>query len=72
MREDDALALTEDMRSADVIVFVTPFDERADENAAGPCKFALWIGVCIPIYMLSTAAEDAPEVPQKAVSGLVG
>ena len=25
VREDDALALTEDMRSTDVIVFVTPF-----------------------------------------------
>ena len=75
--QDDAVALTEKMCRADVIVFATPIYyysmsgqmktllDRANALFASNYAFR-------DIYMLTTAAEDGDAVPEKAVEGLKG
>ena len=75
--QDDAVALTEKMCRADVIVFATPIYyysmsgqmktllDRANALFASNYAFR-------DIYMLTKAAEDGDAVPEKAVEGLKG
>lgn len=74
---DDAVAITEKMQYADVIVFATPiyYYEMAGQlktmldraNALYALDYAFR-----DIYVLSTAAEDAEFVPERAVAGVTG
>lgn len=75
--KDDAIDLAEKMRTADVLVFATPIYyyemsgqmktllDRANSLYSSDYKFR-------DIYMLSTAAEDEPDVDGRAYSGLEG
>lgn len=74
---DDAPAIVAKMHDADVIVFATPIYyyemsgqmktllDRANPLYGSDYRFT-------DIYMLTCAAEDEPEVPSKAISGLSG
>lgn len=74
---DDALEITEKMKLAEVIVFATPIYyyemsgqmktliDRANSLYSSDYRFR-------EIYMLSAAAEDAPQVDRRAVQGLEG
>ena len=74
---DDAVEIAEKVKNADVLVFVTPIYyyemcgqmktllDRLNPLYPSDYKFR-------KVYMLSVAAEDADEVPEKAVSGLQG
>ncbi|HCT16944.1 MAG TPA: NADPH-dependent FMN reductase [Ruminococcaceae bacterium] len=74
---DDAIELTEKMRLADVIVFSTPIYyyemsgqmktllDRANSLYSSDYHFR-------DIYLLSTAAEDAGDVDERAIHGLEG
>lgn len=74
---DDAVAIADKMREAEVIVFATPIYyyemsgqmktllDRVNSLYGSDYKFS-------DIYLLTTAAEDADYVPEKAVSGLQG
>ena len=74
---DDAGAIVQKMLTADVIAFATPIYyyemsgqmktmiDRANSLYDSDYKFT-------DIYMLTTAAEDEPEVPNRAIGGLTG
>ena len=74
---DDAVEIAEKVKNADVLVFVTPIYyyemcgqmktllDRLNPLYPSDYKFR-------KVYMLSVAAEDEDEVPEKAVSGLQG
>ena len=74
---DDAPEITDKMHDADVLVFATPIYyyemcgqmktllDRANPLYGSDYRFR-------EIYMLSAAAEDGAEVPERAVSGLQG
>lgn len=74
---DDAVNIAEKMRTADVLVFATPIYyyemsgqmktmlDRANSLYSSDYKFR-------DIYMLSSAAEDEPDVDERAYSGLEG
>lgn len=75
--KDDAPELTAKMHDADVIAWATPIYyyemsgqmktmiDRGNPLYGSDYKFT-------DIYMLTSAAEDEPEVPQRAISGLQG
>lgn len=75
--EDDAVAIAAKMKEADVITFATPIYyyemsgqmktmlDRANPLFSSNYSFR-------DIYMLTTAAEDGNEVPEKAINGLQG
>lgn len=75
--KDDAPDIVAKMHNADVIAFATPIYyyemcgqmktllDRANPLYPSDYKFR-------NIYLLTTAAEDEPQVPQRAVSGLTG
>ncbi len=75
--KDDAAAIAEKVMNADTLVFVTPVYyyemsgqmktllDRLNPLYTADYKFR-------SVYMLSTAAEDEPFVPERAVSGLQG
>lgn len=77
IQKDDAIAIADKVLNADTIVFVTPIYyyemsgqmktllDRLNPLYSADYKFR-------KVYMLSTAAEDEPFVPEKAVSGLQG
>lgn len=75
--KDDAPAIVEKMHDADVIAFATPIYYY---EMCGQMKTLLDRGNPLygsdyrftDIYMLSTAADDAPETPDRAVGGLTG
>ena len=75
--EDDAALIAEKVKAADSIVFVTPIYYY---EMSGQMKTLLdRLNPLFPsdyrfrrIYMLTTAAEEEPSVPEKAVSGLEG
>lgn len=75
--KDDAPVITQKMHDADVIVFSTPIYYY---EMSGQMKTLLDRGNPLygsdyrftDIYMLTSAAEDEQEVPDKAVSGLRG
>ncbi|MGX8706067.1 MAG: flavodoxin family protein [bacterium] len=74
---DDAVAIAEQVMNADALVFVTPIYyygmsgqmktllDRMNPLYTTDYRFR-------KVYMLSTAAEDEPFVPERAVSGLQG
>ena len=74
---DDAVAIAEQVKNADALVFVTPIYyygmsgqmktllDRLNPLYTTDYRFR-------KVYMLSTAAEDEPFVPERAVSGLQG
>ncbi len=74
---DDAPGITEKMHDADVIVWATPIYYY---EMSGQMKTMIDRGNPLfgsdyrfkEIYMLSAAAEDGSEVPERAVSGLQG
>ena len=75
--KDDAPDIVAKMRNANVIAFATPIYyyemcgqmktllDRANPLYPSDYKFR-------NVYLLTTAAEDEPQVPQRAVSGLTG
>ena len=75
--KDDAPDIVAKMHNADVIAFATPIYyyemcgqmktllDRANPLYPSDYKFR-------NVYLLTTAAEDEPQVPQRAVSGLTG
>ena len=75
--KDDAPDIVAKMHNADVIAFATPIYyyemcgqmktllDRANLLYPSNYKFR-------NVYLLTTAAEDEPQVPQRAVSGLTG
>ena len=75
--KDDAPDIVAKMHNADVIAFATPIYyyemcgqmktllDRANPLYPSNYKFR-------NVYLLTTAAEDEPQVPQRAVSGLTG
>ena len=75
--QDDAIAIIEKMRGAEVIAFATPIYYY---EMSGQMKTLLdrsnllygWDYAFRDIYLLSAAAEDAPFVPERAQSGLCG
>ena len=74
---DDANEITQEMLSADVLVFATPIYYY---EMSGQLKTVLDRGnpmFCMDyrfrdIYVLTAAAEDSPITPQKAISGIEG
>lgn len=74
---DDAPSIVSKMHAADVIVFATPIYYY---EMSGQMKTLLDRGNSLygsdyhfsDIYMLTCAAENEPDVPSKAVSGLMG
>lgn len=74
---DDAPAIIAKMHDADVVVFATPIYyyemsgqmktmlDRANPLYGSDYRFS-------DIYLLTSAAEESPEVPQRAQSGLEG
>lgn len=74
---DDAIAITEKMRNADVLVFATPiyYYEMSGQmktlldraNPLFPSDYAFR-----KVYMLTAAAEEGPHVAEKAINGLQG
>lgn len=75
--EDDAQEIVEKMRDADILVFATPiyYYEMAGQlktllDRANPLFGASYR--FRKVYLLATAAEDAPHVPEKAINGLQG
>lgn len=77
IQQDDAVWIAEKVKNADALVFVTPIYyyemtgqmktllDRLNPLYPSDYKFR-------KVYMLSVAAEDEPDVPEKAVSGLQG
>lgn len=75
--KDDVLAITEKVLAADVIVWATPIYyyemsgqmktliDRMNPMYSLDYKFR-------EVYMLATAAEDEPFVPERAIAGLTG
>ena len=74
---DDAVEIAEKVKNADTLVFVTPiyYYEMCGQmktlldrlNPLYPSDYTFR-----KVYMLSVAAEDEDEVPEKAVNGLQG
>lgn len=77
MIDDDAVAITEKMQHADVIVFATPiyYYEMSGQlktlldraNALFPSDYAFR-----DIYLLASATEDEPDTDERAIHGLEG
>lgn len=75
--DDDAVAITEKMQHADVIVFATPiyYYEMSGQlktlldraNALFPSDYAFR-----DIYLLASATEDEPDTDERAIHGLDG
>ena len=77
IQKDDAVSIADSVLNADTLVFVTPIYyyemsgqmktllDRLNPLYSADYRFRR-------VYMLSTAAEDEPFVPEKAVSGLQG
>ena len=75
--DDDAVAITEKMQHADVIVFATPiyYYEMSGQlktlldraNALFPSDYAFR-----DIYLLASATEDEPDTDERAIHGLEG
>ena len=75
--KDDAVAIAEKVKNADTLVFVTPiyYYEMSGQmktlldrmNPLYPSDYKFR-----KVYLLSVAAEDEKETPEKAVSGLQG
>ncbi len=75
--KDDAIAIAEEVKNADTLVFVTPvyYYEMSGQmktlldrlNPLYPSDYRFR-----RVYLLATAAEDGDDVPEKAVSGLRG
>ena len=75
--DDDAVAITEKMQHADVIVFATPiyYYEMSGQlktlldraNALFPSDYAFR-----DIYLLTSATEDEPDTDERAIHGLEG
>ena len=75
--KDDAVEIAEKVKNADTLVFVTPiyYYEMSGQlktlldrlNPLYPSDYKFR-----KVYMLTTAAEDEPFVPEKAESGLQG
>lgn len=75
--KDDAPEIVDKMHNADVLVFATPIYyyemsgqmktllDRANPLYGGDYKFK-------EVYMLTSAAENEPEVPNRAIAGLEG
>ena len=75
--EDDAVEIAEKVKNADTLVFVTPIYyyemsgqmktllDRMNPLYTTDYRFS-------KVYMLSVAAEDEVETPEKAISGLEG
>lgn len=75
--EDDAVTIAAKMKEADVITFATPiyYYEMSGQmktmlDRANPLFSSNY--AFRDIYMLTTAAEDGNEVPEKAINGLQG
>lgn len=74
---DDAVAITDKMQHADVIVFATPiyYYEMSGQlktlldrvNALFPSDYAFR-----DIYLLASATEDEPDTDERAIHGLEG
>ena len=74
---DDAVQIAEQVKDADTLVFVTPiyYYEMSGQmktlldrmNPLYPSDYRFR-----RVYLLSCAADDAPETPERAVSGLQG
>lgn len=74
---DDADAITQKMLESDVLVFATPiyYYEMSGQlktmldraNPMFPLDYRFW-----DVYVLTAAAEDSPDTPQKAISGIEG
>ena len=75
--KDDAVRIAEKVKYADTLVFVTPIYYY---EMSGQMKTLLdRLNPLYPsdyqfrrVYLLTVAAEDGPEVPERAVSGLQG
>ena len=75
--KDDAEAIAEQVKNADTLVFVSPIYYY---EMSGQMKTLLdRLNPLYPsdyrfrrVYLLSCAADDAPETPERAVSGLQG
>lgn len=75
--DDDAVAITEKMQHADVIVFATPiyYYEMSGQlktmldraNSLFPSDYAFR-----DIYLLASATEDEPDTDERAIHGLEG
>lgn len=77
VQQDDAVAIAEKVKDADILVFVTPIYyyemcgqmktllDRMNPLYTTDYRFR-------KVYLLSTAAEDGESTPEKAVSGLQG
>ena len=75
--DDDAVAITEKMQHADVIVFATPiyYYEMSGQlktlldraNALFPSDYAFR-----DVYLLASATEDEPDTDERAIHGLEG
>ncbi len=77
IQKDDAVSIADSVLNADTLVFVTPIYyyemsgqmktllDRLNPLYSADYRFRR-------VYMLSTAAEDEPFVPERAVSGLQG
>ena len=77
IQKDDAISIADSVLNADTLVFVTPIYyyemsgqmktllDRLNPLYSADYRFRR-------VYMLSTAAEDEPFVPEKAVGGLQG
>ncbi len=75
--QDDANAITEKMRCADVIAFATPiyyFEMCGQMKTLLDRANSLYVSdyAFRDIYLLTAAAEDDDTVPQRAESGLCG
>ena len=75
--KDDAAAIVEKMKNADVLVFATPiyYYEMSGQlktllDRANPLYTSDY--AFREVYLLTTAAEDEISVPEKATSGLMG
>lgn len=77
VRKDDAVQIAEQVKDADTLVFATPIYYY---EMSGQMKTLLdRLNPLYPsdyrfrrVYLLTTAAEDGDDVPEKAVSGLQG
>ena len=77
VQKDDALWIADKMKDADTLVFSTPiyYYEMSGQmkvmidrmNAMYPLDYKFR-----DVYLLTTAAENEPEVPKRAESGLTG
>lgn len=75
--DDDAVAIAEKMRRADAIAFATPiyYYEMSGQmkTLLDRCNSLYFSDYAFrSIYLLTAAAEEEPDVPERAISGLTG